>query len=99
VLKIGQEGVTGMGGEGSARRRLNRGEGKMGTAGPAQAHGKGRRRGGGGWSVRGEEGPGQGTDLGTADAGGALCGNRGGAGTGTWAAVGEAAGTAAMGSA
>jgi hypothetical protein len=58
-----------------------------------------KRKKGGGWSARGEEGPGQGTDLGTADAGGALCGNRGGAGTGTWAAVGEAAGTAAMDSA
>jgi hypothetical protein len=31
-----------MGGEGSAWWRLNQGEGKMGTAGPAQAHGKGR---------------------------------------------------------
>jgi hypothetical protein len=39
--------VTGTGGEGSARRHLNRGEKKMGTAGPAQAHGKGRRGGGG----------------------------------------------------
>jgi hypothetical protein len=36
ALRIGQEGVTGMGGEGSARQHLNRGEEKMGTAGPAQ---------------------------------------------------------------
>jgi hypothetical protein len=54
VLEIKQEGVSGTGGEGSARWHLNRGEGKMGTAGPAQTHGKGRGRlvsvrGGGAW--------------------------------------------------
>jgi hypothetical protein len=85
----------GMGGEGSARRRPNWGDGKVGTAGPAQAHGKGRR--GGGWSTRGEEGHGRGTVPGTVNVSGALCGNRGGAGTGTWGTVWVAAGPAAMG--
>jgi hypothetical protein len=32
-----------MGGEGSAQQHLNRGEEKMGTAGPAQARGRGIR--------------------------------------------------------
>jgi hypothetical protein len=65
--------VTGTGGEGSARRHLNRGEKKMGTAGPAQAHGKGRR--GGGVGVRGG-GAWSGTNPGATDAGSVLCGNR-----------------------
>jgi hypothetical protein len=42
--------MMGIGGEGSARRRLNWGDEKVWTVGPAQAHGKGRR-GGGGWSA------------------------------------------------
>jgi hypothetical protein len=65
----------------------------MGTAGPAQEHGKG----GGLVGVRGG-GHGRGTDPGAVDVGGALFRNRGGAGTDTWAAVGEAAGPVVMGS-
>jgi hypothetical protein len=51
VLEIRQEGMTRMGGEASAQLHLNQGEGKMGTAGPAQAYGKGRRGGGGCYNV------------------------------------------------
>jgi hypothetical protein len=51
------------------------------------------------WSARGEEGPSRGTDPGATDVGDALRGNRGGAGTGTWATVGEATRLAVMGSA
>jgi hypothetical protein len=54
-------------------------------------------KGGGLVGVRGG-GHGRGTDPGAVDVGGALFRNRGGAGTDTWAAVGEAAGPVVMGS-
>jgi hypothetical protein len=70
-----------------SRVRLDRAQKKTGGRGDVEAQRDVMRRGV--WLARGEEGPGWGTNPGAADAGNAPCGNRGGAGAATWAAVGE----------